>query len=638
MADPQKAALAAAWAVQQISAQDWNYYCERFAENAFGTSGRYPSALAAGNALPLSKALDKAKPGDMVLFSADETNDGYGHAGIYIGNGEMVSATPNGVKREKILSNPYWAQRFRGVADAPDDWQGRTSTPELEQGAQQLIAQATGAATMADPKNKPLVDELTRQRDGIKAQLDEAKRKQADYQRASQNPELTAPTISRPRLGGHLGTEQVPNPKYDPALVKALDNNPSALEQEIAKHETALRDVGARLATAAGTPDTPSSSAADPKGTTRTKLHAFPDGNQYVVTEVADGLGNWATDTTKPPAPYGPQRAAPVQQRRTQVVDNNLIDLDTGAVITRLPESAKNRRTQAIGTKLIDLDTGATIADLTDALAKPEKPEQPHDLSTPTGQPFLVRRLPDGTLEQTPNPNYQPPEEKGPTFADPVAAYNNELTRAKQQANQLAATLKRQAAAGEITWDEAHQKLQDSFSKLQTPLEGYRSAAEERRATQQREYDKANADENYRAATYEQTRQTGAETAGRDAVAREERLLPFRVGPNFREEKGRAEAAYASGKDYSFSPDSFVIDAPNLEQIAHDAAAHHLASVSPYAASMIGAPPPRLPDPNTLNLDELMGRLAPPQLPAPSPVPPPDAPSLALPEPDMALA
>lgn len=176
-------ALAAAWAVGQMSRQEWNNFCERFIENAYGTSGRYLTAAAGGQALITHRnrpapgnPFDGAEVGDLVFFAADASNQNAGHVGIYVGNGEMVSATPGGVRRSKILGDPYYGPRFLGWGSPPSQWQGPTSTEQLQKGAQQLLSAAQGDTTVSDTSGSELITEYTRQVEDAKARMEDAKR------------------------------------------------------------------------------------------------------------------------------------------------------------------------------------------------------------------------------------------------------------------------------------------------------------------------------------------------------------------------------------------------------------------------------------------------------------------------------
>ncbi|MGH2356145.1 MAG: NlpC/P60 family protein [Chloroflexota bacterium] len=125
-----KAGDAIAWARTMIGRQDWNGLCERFVEAAYGTSGVYPSAAAAGAALITHRgktAWRDAPPGALLYFGPDATNSHHGHVGIALGGGRMISATAGGV-REDRLDTPYWAERFVGWAE-PTRFPGRPTAP-----------------------------------------------------------------------------------------------------------------------------------------------------------------------------------------------------------------------------------------------------------------------------------------------------------------------------------------------------------------------------------------------------------------------------------------------------------------------------------------------------------------------------
>lgn len=110
---------ALAWARSMLGRQDWNNLCQRFIEEAYGTRNVFPSAAAAGRALPLHRGRESwrdAPPGALLYFTGDATNDYNGHAGLYLGDGRMISATPRGVQEER-LDSPYYEQRYLGWAD-----------------------------------------------------------------------------------------------------------------------------------------------------------------------------------------------------------------------------------------------------------------------------------------------------------------------------------------------------------------------------------------------------------------------------------------------------------------------------------------------------------------------------------------
>ena len=122
-----KGQKAVAWAKSMLGRQDWNNLCERFVEEAYGTKGVYPSAVDAAKKLVTQKgsgSLRNAPVGALLYFAGDETNEGHGHAAIYLGKGEMISARPDGVKVERVDS-PYNNARFLGWGPAPSKFPGR---------------------------------------------------------------------------------------------------------------------------------------------------------------------------------------------------------------------------------------------------------------------------------------------------------------------------------------------------------------------------------------------------------------------------------------------------------------------------------------------------------------------------------
>lgn len=90
----------------QLGSQAYINYCEQFVENMQGQNGVNPSAISAwqkaqtnGTANP---DVSQAKPGDIIYYAAGNDNGGYGHAAIYAGNGQVISATNSGVKQTPI--------------------------------------------------------------------------------------------------------------------------------------------------------------------------------------------------------------------------------------------------------------------------------------------------------------------------------------------------------------------------------------------------------------------------------------------------------------------------------------------------------------------------------------------------------
>jgi cell wall-associated NlpC family hydrolase len=155
-----KAQKAVGWAKSMVGRTEWANLCERFVEEAYGTKGVFPDAAAAGQQLVTHRgasSLRTAPVGALLYFRADETNNGYGHAGIYLGNGEMISARPDSVKVERVDS-PYNRERFVGWGPAPSKFPGRKtatapprSTPLTGQAAAVSGAPAATPAVRSVP-------------------------------------------------------------------------------------------------------------------------------------------------------------------------------------------------------------------------------------------------------------------------------------------------------------------------------------------------------------------------------------------------------------------------------------------------------------------------------------------------------
>lgn len=185
MPNLEKQAVAAAWALSKLNAQDWYNLCEGLVEASYGEGsrlynrGRFDNAKLAGNAL-LNKPYNpnsKGDPfagvdiGDLVFFSADDSNNDAGHVGLYIGDGKMVSARNGGVGVDNILQDPYWRARFRGTGDPPDTWRGNPDAVNDQQilaGAQALLNRAN--VGLNNPVTNPVQAELERQQAERQAQ------------------------------------------------------------------------------------------------------------------------------------------------------------------------------------------------------------------------------------------------------------------------------------------------------------------------------------------------------------------------------------------------------------------------------------------------------------------------------------
>jgi cell wall-associated NlpC family hydrolase len=59
-------------------------------------------------------AKNKLQPGDLVFF-ANTYKKGISHTGIYLGNGEFISAKSLGILKANLNTDSYWAPKYAGA-------------------------------------------------------------------------------------------------------------------------------------------------------------------------------------------------------------------------------------------------------------------------------------------------------------------------------------------------------------------------------------------------------------------------------------------------------------------------------------------------------------------------------------------
>ena len=117
------------WARSQLGLKLWRWRCERFVEEAYGTRFVFDTALKAESQLELHTGpITNAPAGTLVYFGGDAYNQGWGHVGVSLGGGRMISALTK-VETTNVAKSPYWRNLYRGWADAPAQWPGRIPAP-----------------------------------------------------------------------------------------------------------------------------------------------------------------------------------------------------------------------------------------------------------------------------------------------------------------------------------------------------------------------------------------------------------------------------------------------------------------------------------------------------------------------------
>jgi cell wall-associated NlpC family hydrolase len=126
-----KAKAAVAWARGQLGSEAWAGKCEAFVERAYGVPpGRgFRSALAASKALDLHTSPLAEAPAGAVLYFDPSRNctaarPGYGHAGLSLGGGKMISALGR-VTVTDAARTATWRNAYIGWAYPPTAWPGR---------------------------------------------------------------------------------------------------------------------------------------------------------------------------------------------------------------------------------------------------------------------------------------------------------------------------------------------------------------------------------------------------------------------------------------------------------------------------------------------------------------------------------
>jgi Domain of unknown function (DUF4189)/NlpC/P60 family len=119
-----KTGKAIAWGFQQLGSGQWNGQCEVFVENSFGTQYQAPDAQTAFNRYHTSTDWNP-NIGSLVFFVPNNGNGNNGHVGLYVGDGQFISATYSGVKLEDMSAWSSNVATYEGWGDAPSSWPGR---------------------------------------------------------------------------------------------------------------------------------------------------------------------------------------------------------------------------------------------------------------------------------------------------------------------------------------------------------------------------------------------------------------------------------------------------------------------------------------------------------------------------------
>ncbi len=119
--DCNKAQKAVEWANAHVGQAGYDGWCELFVERAYGTSGRYASALSAFNAQRAAGRINYTTnvPAGALAFFRNPYDGGYGHVQISRGDGTFVTTGPT----VRVVNLAY-SGTFLGWSYAPTSWPG----------------------------------------------------------------------------------------------------------------------------------------------------------------------------------------------------------------------------------------------------------------------------------------------------------------------------------------------------------------------------------------------------------------------------------------------------------------------------------------------------------------------------------
>jgi hypothetical protein len=282
-----------------------------------------------------------------------------------------------------------------------------------------------------------------------------------------------------------------------------------------------------------------------------------PDG--YLYRQISRGDGTFDPDTSFAPVPF----TDAAKQARGQISAQH----QPGEKGTKLIQGKVYQVTYRGGSDdNYDIDTSQAATPMPGA-------ESPTSIATGTDQPTIVQRMPDGSIKNVPNPNYQP--------TDPAL-------RVAQLSNQASAKLQEiQAKIGPgFTPDQAQSEFDAWWNTNVEP------AKTQLQQTQQ----KTQADVQRQQQEQERANYATALTAGSNAVEAYKAQMPNMVGPGFGAAVNQLANAWTSGKpvgnvDIASAVQYQPLDLNQLQQNAVNSA---LAHISPTAAQGLGGGMPAM--------------------------------------------
>ncbi|MCL3836875.1 hypothetical protein M2889_03360 [Aeromicrobium sp. zg-Y1362] len=122
------------WAKSKVGSNSYDFLCERFVENAYGTQGKFGSAIANYNAQKRAGRISTSRtniPAGALVFSSNRAWDlGYGHVQISIGGNKFVSGGMGRNAAGRLVGPTVQIRTglpsgYLGWSQAPGNWPGR---------------------------------------------------------------------------------------------------------------------------------------------------------------------------------------------------------------------------------------------------------------------------------------------------------------------------------------------------------------------------------------------------------------------------------------------------------------------------------------------------------------------------------
>lgn len=125
--------LVLALAQKMLGKKEYIGYCQRFVRQMGGTTQGASAIQAWNNAQNKVQGTQGIQAGDLVYFSPNATNEGFGHTGIYSGDNRYISATNSGVL-ENDINNWQTATGQKLLGYVPQsERQSQEVTPQRQQ-------------------------------------------------------------------------------------------------------------------------------------------------------------------------------------------------------------------------------------------------------------------------------------------------------------------------------------------------------------------------------------------------------------------------------------------------------------------------------------------------------------------------